>query len=36
MAERTEKPAEGQPVVICDDVHVEFRTLATGKPIKPA
>lgn len=34
MAERTEKPAEGQPVVICDDVHVEFRTLATGKPIK--
>ncbi|MCK1801890.1 ABC transporter ATP-binding protein [Nocardia zapadnayensis] len=36
MAERTEKPAEGQPVVICDDVHVEFRTLATGKPIKPS
>lgn len=36
MAERTEKPAEGQPVVACDDVHVEFRTLATGKPIKPS
>lgn len=36
MAERTEKPAEGQPVVICDDVHVEFRTLATGKRLKPS
>ncbi|QCP04789.1 ABC transporter ATP-binding protein [Brevibacterium sp. CS2] len=36
MAERTEKPAEGRPVVACDDVHVEFRTLATGKPIKPS
>jgi len=36
MAERTEKPTEGQPVVACDDVHVEFRTLATGKPIKPS
>ena len=36
MAERTEKPAEGQPVVACDDVHVEFRTLTTGKRIKPS
>lgn len=36
MAERTEKPAEGQPVVICDEVHVEFRTLATGKRLKPS
>lgn len=36
MAERTEKPTEGQPVVACDDVHVEFRTLTTGKRIKPS
>ena len=36
MAESTEKPAEGQPVVICDEVHVEFRTLATGKRLKPS
>ncbi|MGO1440016.1 MAG: ABC transporter ATP-binding protein [Brevibacterium yomogidense] len=40
MAERTDTSArDGEtvedPVVICDDVHVEYRTLATGKKATP-
>lgn len=27
------RPAESQPVVVCDDVHIEFKTLATGKRV---
>lgn len=40
MAETTDEGASGgeqaeAPVVICDDVHVEYRTLATGKKATP-
>ncbi len=40
MAETTDKCARDgatveDPVVICDDVHVEYRTLATGKKATP-
>lgn len=40
MAERAEHtPMDGvekdQPIVICDEVHVEYRTLSTGKRITP-
>ncbi|GAA4283378.1 ABC transporter ATP-binding protein [Brevibacterium daeguense] len=36
MGERTEQAQTGQPVVICDNVHVHFKTLATGKRVKPS
>lgn len=29
------RPEDNQPVVICDEVHVEYRTLSTGKRITP-
>lgn len=42
MAETTERrtydanrPEAGQPVVIVDDLHVDFKTLATGKRLTP-
>ena len=38
MVEKTDidsKPREGEPVVVVDDLHVTFKTLATGKHLAP-
>ena len=33
MLGETTPPEDNQPVVICDDVHVDFKTLATGRKV---